>query len=105
VHVPAHAFNAGSRFAGLKDRATRPSEVTEHIACRADGRDGLGEVLELAAGLPARWRYVVEQIYIQGRKYADVGQQLGVSKQRAQQIVGEAIGRLKRLLGVAAIAE
>ena len=38
-------------------------------------------MLELAAGLPARWRYVVEQIYIQGRKYADVGQELGVSKQ------------------------
>ncbi len=48
--------------------------------------------------LPERERTVLEEIYFGHNMLEDIGQSLGVTRQRVEQIRDNAIGRLRRVL-------
>ena len=100
VHIPAPAFAVGSKFADFRDRAASCGEVTDQIPARADRLEDLGEVLDALEALPGRSRYVLEQIFVAGRTYAEVGAELKISQTRAGQIARAAIERLRAIFEV-----
>lgn len=57
------------------------------------------EVRAAVAALPARERHVVVRTFFEGARLADVGPEIGVSKERVRQLRVAALARLRAALG------
>jgi DNA-directed RNA polymerase specialized sigma24 family protein len=52
----------------------------------------------LVACLSERERWYVLEHYVGGRCYADIAREVGLSRERVRQIVGAAIGKIKKMM-------
>jgi RNA polymerase sigma factor (sigma-70 family) len=95
---------AGFRPAGMgsthgRDREGRPSNTDDVVVPVEDHVAEVAERVEwvasLIASLPERERHVVRRRWFDGATHREIGEELGVRKQRSQQIEDRAMRRLR----------
>jgi RNA polymerase primary sigma factor len=103
-------------FRGTREKVSRPvsmaaptnrRRLSDTLAARPEGEEGAHRQDELAylevrlSALPERERFVIREVYFGAATNAEVGAQLGVSKERVRQIKDSALRRLREAYGLA----
>ena len=111
--LPRRARQAAEDANGNAPAVVRFDDVTEweqsrSLAIAANSEDALEAKLQqetlvrAVEQLPERERHIVASHYFQGRKFKDLGAELGVSEPRISQLHARAMLRLKTILAEAA---
>ena len=99
--VARPAAEAASMMAGRSlelDDATTPSLSPCPLRVTEDRIDAEETSRALVACLSERERWYVLEHYVSGRCYADIAREVGLSRERVRQIVGAAIGKIKKMM-------
>lgn len=74
--------------------------AAEQVERRVDDAECLSRLAPLLASLPSRTRAAVEGRYMHGRRLADIGRDIGVSKERVRQLAQQGLRLLRVWAGV-----
>lgn len=98
AHLPIHwaIWQAAKREADHRDRI-RYCETVEHESPEDEHVDlfALARLKQAFDALPSRFRFVVSALYYEGRTYGAVASDLGVTRQRIQQLEREALKHMR----------
>ena len=100
LNAPAHMFEGGAEYT-LEDNLACGAESQEELAVRADNARDAGEKIERALrSLHPRLRHVIQRRHLDEDwgNLADIGREMGLSRERVRQLERDALMYLKRAL-------
>lgn len=100
LQTPVAAFDSGGEYT-LEDNLACNSESQEELAVRADdARQAEVKVHEALKGLHPRLRHIIQRRHLDEdwANLADIGREMGLSRERVRQLERDALLNLKRAL-------